>query len=147
MNVLEVVLPVVQRGIEWKRLALFSRHLFPDGHEVARIEDAVDLGVDAVELNQVDTTVETLALCVQVVGQAGNTCSERQPLDQPLSGLDESQRGLGPRRQLLASGKRPVRCADRLALAVAQRKLAEVTASRTCCAPDTRRVADPRRRL
>ena len=66
------MLPVVQRGVEWKLLALSRRHTFPDRHEVSRVEDAVDLCVDAVKLNQVEAAFQPLALFVELVREVGD---------------------------------------------------------------------------
>ena len=107
VHVLEVVRPVVQRGVERKGLSLCCRHLIPQLHHMARVEDAVDLRVHAVELDQVEPAVEPVALGGQVVRHLCDARSERQALDDPLRRLNESQRGACPRRHLLAGGIGP----------------------------------------
>src|SRR5665213_1421339 len=65
MHVLEVVVPVIQRWVERKLFAFFRRDLVPYLRDVARIEDAVDLGVDAVELDEVDGAFQALPFPVR----------------------------------------------------------------------------------
>src|SRR5260370_1373726 len=86
VDVLEVMSPVVKRGIERKSLALGRRHAIPHRYQVSRVEDAVDLRVYTVELDEVEAALQALALLVEVVREAGDAGSERQRLDRPLSG-------------------------------------------------------------
>ncbi len=127
VHVLEVVLPVIQRSVKGEDRALGRGNLFPHRHQVAGVEDAVDLGVNAIELDQVQPAVESLALSIQVVGQVGHAGAERQPFDHPLRSLDKTQRGPRARGKLFAGRVGPVRRADRLTVLVAQRMLGEVT--------------------
>ena len=147
MHVLEVVRPVVQRGIEWERLALRRRRRLPQGGDVARVEDAVDLRVHAVELDEVDAALEPLAFRVEVVRHLGDARAERQPLDEPLRRLDHSQRRARSRRHLLASWIRPRRRTDRLPVAVAQRMLGEVGAGLVDNAAEAKRIPTARGRV
>src|SRR5712671_2532159 len=144
MHVLEVVLPVVERGVEWKRLALGRRHLLPDGHQVAGVEDAVDLGVNAVELDQVDAAIESFPLRVQLIRQLGDAGAQRQPLDRPLRGLDKAKGGTSTCSEFLAGRVRPGRRADGLAVAISQWILAEVTAGSVSHAAKTQWIATSR---
>ena len=144
MHVLEVMRPVVQRGVERKFLLLGRRDLFPQRGHVARVEDAVDLGVHAVELDQVQPPVEALALGVQVVRDRGDAGAQRQALDDPLRCLDQAQRHTGLRRDLLPGRKRPGRRADRLPVAVAQRVRREVGPGLVRNPPQAQRVAAAR---
>jgi len=59
--------PVIKRRIEWKFLALCRRRLLPQRHHVPRVEDAIDLGIHAVELDQVEPSIQSVAFRRQVV--------------------------------------------------------------------------------
>ena len=125
VDVLEVMLPVVQRGIERELLALGRRYPLPHGHEVPRVEDAVNLRVHAVKLNQVEAPLEPLTFTVEVVGKVCDARTQRQPLHRPLRGTDELQSSLPFRRQLAPRRISPCRCADSLPVSIAQRMLRE----------------------
>src|SRR5439155_17831329 len=115
-----------QRGIERKSLLLGGRELVPHRHEVARVEDAVHLGVYAVQLDQPQPALESLALRVQVVGKWRRARAKRQTLHQPLRRLGKLQRGPRPSSELRPGRIRPVGRPDRLAVPVAKRLLAEL---------------------
>src|ERR1051325_3614458 len=118
--------PVVARRIERERLALCVRNPLPQRLDVARVEDAVDLRVDAIKLDQVEAAIESLSLRVQVVRGLGDARAQWQPLDEPLRGLDRAQSGTGAGGHLLARRIGPGRSADRLAVAIAQRMGCEI---------------------
>ncbi len=129
MHVLHVVIPRVQRRIERKRLLLGGRQLVPHRHEVSRVEDAVHLGVHAVQLDEGEPALQPLALCVQVVGQRRRAGAKRQTLHQPLGRLGEAQRRPCPSRELRPGRVGPVGRPDRLPVLVAERFLAEILAA------------------
>ena len=120
MHVLEVVRPVVQGGVERKLRAFRRGHLLPQGHHVACVEDAVDLGVDAIKLNQVQAAVETVTFGVEVVGNLRHARAKWQTFDDPLRRLDQTESKAGLGRDLLPGREGPRRRADGLAVTIAQ---------------------------
>ena len=138
------MLPVVQRCVERKLLALSRGHPLPERHQVSRVEDAVDLCVDTVKLNQVEAAFQPVALFVEVVGQVGDACPERQPFDRPLRRRYKSQSRLTLRGELTTRRIRPRRRSDRLPVAVAQRVLREVLRRLLGHAAEPERVAAAR---
>src|SRR5207253_2014022 len=141
VHVLEVMRPVVEGRIEWKRFAFGGWDLLPELGHVARVEDGVDLSVHAVELNEIYASIQAIAFRRQVVRDLGHVCAEGQPLDDPLGGVDHTQRGAGARLELLPRRVRPRRRADGLAVAVAQRVLGEISVRLADDAPEAQRIA------
>ena len=141
------MVPVIQRWVEWKLFALVRWDLVPYLRDVARVEDAVDLGVDAVELDEVDSTFQAFALPVEVIGHLCHIGPERQSLDDPLRRFYEAQGRAGLGRQLATSRIRPRRRADRLAVSIAQRVVSEVTPGRLLDLAEPQRIPRAGRRV
>ena len=140
MHVLEVVVPVIQRWVERKLFAFFRRDLVPYLRDVARIEDAVDLGVDAVELDEVDGAFQALAFPVEVIGDLCDIGAEGQSLHNPLRRFNEAQGGGGLGRELAASRISPGRGAYGLPVFVAQRIFGEVPPGRVLDLAEPQRI-------
>ena len=140
VDLVQVVPPVEGRRVEGEDLSLGRGQRLPDVHQVLRLIDAVDVRVDAVELEDLEGAVQPDPALVEVVRDARHVGAGGKPLDDPLGDVDRSFHRLGPPLDLVLRWERPFRRPDRLAVAVAQGMDLEVLPAEVDHGPQPERV-------
>src|SRR5262249_19909159 len=129
VNVVEVVAPLVQGGIEAEALPLGRGQALPEAEQVPRVEYAVHVNVDAVQLSEVEDPLEPAFFIIELVRPAGGCSAQGKPLDQLLRSGDRPQRQLASGHELTAAREGPPRRTDGRAPAGAGGVLGDVFAA------------------